>query len=153
MNFSKYSEKCDTDIDCKDISDEEDCDYLTLDEQRHYAKEMIPRGTSGDPCLRHINVSIMAFPLIETINMKFSADFYLNLRWYEPRIFFYDLNNVTSLNSLSKHDQNLIWTPQLTFVNSLGPYQTVTDSMTSGILIREQNPLPEDVTLPQEGNK
>ena len=36
---------------------------------------------------------------------------------------FQDLNNVTSLNSLSIQDKNEIWTPKLGFTNALGPFQ------------------------------
>ena len=36
------SNKCDTDINCTDKSDESNCDYLIL--PKTYAKELIPRG-------------------------------------------------------------------------------------------------------------
>ena len=37
-----HSNKCDTDINCNDKSDESNCDYLIL--PKTYAKELIPRG-------------------------------------------------------------------------------------------------------------
>ena len=83
--------------------------------------------------------------------MKFTADFYLNLRWYDSRIYFRDLNNVTSLNALSLQDKEGIWTPRLAFTNALGPLQTEKDSLTTGVLIRNGNPLPEDISLSTEG--
>lgn len=61
------------------------------------------------------------------------------------------MNNITLLNSLNEVDQNSIWTPRLAFVNALGPYQTVVDEQTAGVLVREDDPLDEDVTLPIEG--
>ena len=82
--------------------------------------------------------------------MKFTADFTLNLRWYEPRLNFYDLNNVTSLNSLSKKDLDRIWTPHI-YVSALGGAHTQSYLSTSGVVIREHNPLPEDMSLPKEG--
>ena len=33
-----------------------------------------------DPCLIYMNASVLAFPFIETVNLKFTADFFLNLR-------------------------------------------------------------------------
>jgi hypothetical protein len=98
-----------------------------------------------------MNASVLAFPFIETVNLKFTADFFLNLRWYDLRIDFRDLNNVTSLNSLSYTDSEVIWSPRLGFTNALGPFQTVVDRLTSGVLVREDNPLPEDITLSTEG--
>ncbi len=67
------------------------------------------------------------------------------------RIDFRDLNNVTSLNSLGVKDAQAIWSPRLGFTNALGPYQTTVDELTTGVLVRESDPLPEDVTLSTEG--
>eukprot|EP00094_Tigriopus_californicus_P006421 TCALIF_06184-PA protein Name:"Similar to GLRB Glycine receptor subunit beta (Homo sapiens)" AED:0.20 eAED:0.20 QI:0/1/0.66/1/1/1/6/0/430 len=142
------SDKCNTEIDCKDKSDEYNCDYLKLG--ANYAKELIPRDEQGKTFNIYLNISVLALPYIETSTLKFTADFYLNLRWYDLRIDFRDLNNITLLNSLNEVDQNSIWTPRLAFVNALGPYQTVVDEKTAGVLVREDDPLDEDVTLPIE---
>ena len=121
ISLKNYSSKCDTEIDCFDKSDEYYCDYLRFGE--NYARELIPRDDTGQPLIVYINVSVLAFPSIDTVNLKFIADFFLNLKWYDLRVDFRDLNNVTSLNSLSKTDQEAIWTPKLGFSNALGPFQ------------------------------
>ncbi len=36
-------------------------------------------------------------------------------------------------------------------MNALGPFQTVADEMTTGVLIREGDPLQEDLSLSNEG--
>ena len=114
-------------------------------------KENLPVDDNGEPCIIYINASVLAFPFINTINLKFTADFYLNLRWYDLRLSFNDLNNVTYLNALTKEDKNSIWVPTLSFLNALGPYSTVVDESTSGVLVRLGKPLPEDISLTQEG--
>ena len=101
---------------------------------------MIPSDASGQPLVVYVNVSILALPAIDTIGLKYTADFYLSIRleepifdflpfklyfdlvfrWYDLRIRFRDLNEVTSLNSLSEHDRATIWSPQLAFINALG---------------------------------
>ena len=86
---------------------------------------MIPRDETGKALIVYMNVSVLAFPFIETVALKFTADFYLNLKWYDLRIDFRDLNNVTSLNTLSRADQDAIWTPKLGFTNALGPFQVL----------------------------
>ena len=106
---------------------------------------------NGEPCIIYINASVLAFPFINTVNLKFTADFYLNLRWYDLRLGFMDLNNVTYLNTLTKEDKNSIWVPTLSFLNALGPYSTVVDESTSGVLVRLGKPLPEEISLTQEG--
>ena len=75
----------------------------------------------------------------------------MNLKWYDLRLDFRDLNTITSLNTLSRTDRDAIWTPKLGFSNALGPFQTEMDELTSGVLIREGNPKREDVTLAIEG--
>ena len=32
-----------------------------------------------------------------------------------------------------------------------GPFQTTVDELTTGVLVRESDPLPEDITLSTEG--
>lgn len=66
------------------------------------------------------------------------------------RVDFRDLNTVSSLNALSLQDSVAIWSPRLGFTNALGPFQTTVDDLTAGVLIRESEPLPEDITLSTE---
>ena len=99
----------------------------------------------------YINASILAFPFIDTINLKFTADFYLNLRWYDLRMDLMDLNNITFLNALNLQDINSIWAPTLKFLNALGPFSTIMDKSSTGVLIRQGSPLKEDMSLSTEG--
>ena len=80
------SNKCNTEIDCADKSDEINCDYLRFG--LNYAKDLIPRDESGEIFIVYMNVSILAIPSIETVSLSFTSDFYLNLRWYDLRIDF-----------------------------------------------------------------
>ena len=152
-NYSKfihYSKKCNTAVDCKDKSDEQYCDYLRI--PPNYGKELIPNEDPKVPLIVYLNVSVLAFPEIKTTELTFTSDYFLNLRWYDPRLEFQDLNNLTALNILSSKHKSQIWTPQLTFTNALGPFQTEVDKLTSGVLIREAPPLTEDISLATEGN-
>jgi len=71
-------------VNCRDKSDEINCAYLRFGD--NYAKELIPRDQEGLTLTVYINVSVLAFPAIETVNLKITADLYLNLRWYDLRI-------------------------------------------------------------------
>ena len=147
---SIHSDRCNTEIDCQDKSDEYGCDYLKMSDS--YAKELIPRDEAREALAVYINVTILAFPNIDAVNLKFTSDFFLNLRWYDFRIDFRDLNNVSSLNTLNPADQDAIWTPRLTFVNALGPFQTLVDELTTGYLVREDiDPIEEDPDQATEG--
>lgn len=46
---------------------------------------------------------------------------------------------------------NGIWTPKIAFVNALGPIQTEVDKLSDGVLVKEDEPLGEDVALFREG--
>lgn len=143
-------ERCDTVLTCEDKSDEVNCFYLQFNSA--YAKETTPKVDNGkSPLPIYMNVSILAFPFIETVALKVTADFFLNLRWYDSRLDFRDLNVIHSLNSLSLSSMNQLWTPKLAFLNALGPYQTEVDKLSVGLLVREDSPLDEDITQEREG--
>ena len=148
-NFYIFSDKCNIEVDCNDKTDEQNCKYLRLGSD--YAQELVPRDKSGSPTVVYMNISILALPSIEVMNLKFTVDFYLNLRWNDFRINFLDLNTNTILNSLSLKDLDSIWVPKLGFTNALGPYQTIVDNVAHSVLIREDDPLPEDYSLYNEG--
>ncbi len=136
-------------MDCADKSDENTCDYLKFG--KIYAEELQPRDQVGSPLIVYMNVSILALPAIDTMNLKFTADFYLNMRWYDLRIDLRDLNENSALNPLNENDLKSLWTPQLSFLNALGPVQTEVDYLVSGKLIRETDSLPEDYSTAMEG--
>jgi hypothetical protein len=136
-------------LNCLDKSDENTCDYLSYG--KNNAIQLIPRDQEGIPLKVYMNVSILSIPVIDTVNLKYTIDFSLRMRWYDFRIDFRDLNHISSLNSLNMWDRASIWSPQLSFVNALGPYQTEVDEITSGELVRETGPLPEDYSTSIEG--
>ncbi len=80
------SNRCNTEIDCGDKSDEYHCSYLNFGP--NYAKELIPRDEEGEAVVVKMNISILAFPEIDNVNLKFTTDFFLNLRWYDLRVDF-----------------------------------------------------------------
>ena len=116
-----------------------------------YAKEKIPVSLTSEPITIFINVSLIAFPIISTKDTKFSTDFYLNIRWYDLRLDMWDLDHDFFKNSLSKEELDALWKPKLAFVNSLSQLYSIQPSI--GILIKESDPLAEDISLATEGKK
>ena len=78
----------------------------------------ILQGT--DPLYIHLNVSILALPDIRTVDLQFTADYFINMRWYDHRLAFKDLNDKAVLNGVNTLDLVRIWTPALKFLNALG---------------------------------
>ena len=100
--------------------------------------------------LVYMNVSILALPDIDSLNLKFTANFHLSLRWYDYRLTFSNLDRRSILNSVSEDSMNAIWSPVLGFTNALGPYQTTVDNLNQLNLVRESNPIDEDLALSHE---
>ena len=148
-----FSFKCDSEFDCPDKSDEQNCTYLVLGAD--YQKELMPRTVEmrDEPVVVYINVSILTLRSIDTAQMQFTADFFLSLRWHDLRVVLQDLSSIALLNTLSEGIVSNLWKPQLTFLNALGPYQTVYDEKVSAMVIKENEPLPEDMSRSKEGQQ
>ncbi len=135
--------------------DEANCTYVSVNPS--YVKTLMPRGYQSmrqDASVEvKMNISILALPVIDTANLLFTVDYVLNLRWYDERVNIQDLNNVSVLNTLNEDIVDQLWKPKLSFVNALGPYQTVYDDRVYAIVVKESNPQPVDLTKPKEGNK
>ena len=142
-------DRCNVDYDCKDSSDERDCQTLQLNDD--YIKELLPVSKNQEPCIVYINVTISSFPEISTKHVKFTSDFYLNLRWNDLRLTYWDLDHDIVRNTIPKKDLQSIWYPKLIFTNSLGSQNPIDDK--DGIIIRNKDPIEEDILLTPEGRK
>jgi len=140
--------KCNSKIECSDESDETNCQYLEVPPL--YAGQLSPRSVTPGPIPIYFNVSILAFPEIDTIGLQFTADYYINLRWYDGRLDYKDLNDVSLLNGVPTDVLRQLWTPQLAFTNALGPFQTVVDELSVCTINLENDPTYEDLSSSNE---
>ena len=142
-------DRCNVDYDCIDFSDEKNCQAIQMNDD--YIKELLPVSKNQEPCIVHINVTISSFPEISTKQVKFTSDFFLNLRWNDLRLSFWDLDHDFVRNIISKQDLHNIWHPTLMFTNSLGSQNPIDDK--AGIILRNKDPIEEDILLTPEGRK
>lgn len=103
-----------------------------------------------DPINLYINISIIAVPEINTKELKFTVDFEINLRWFDSRLHFWNLQNRSIINRIKQKDKEVIWKPELVFVNALGPPVDNVGSSTV-VLVKQGNPLKENISLNKEG--
>ena len=75
-----------------------------------YAEQLSPSSKGTDPLYIYLNVSILALPSIRTVDLQFTADYFINK----------DLNDKAVLNGVNTLDLVRIWTPALKFLNALG---------------------------------
>ena len=105
-----------------------------------------------DPINLYINISIIGVPEINTKELKFTVDFEINLRWFDSRLHFWNLQNRSIINRIKQKDKEVIWKPELVFVNALGPPVDNVGSSTV-ILVKQGNPLKENISLHKEGKQ
>ena len=142
-------DRCNDEYDCNDETDEYDCLNTRIQIMDGYMKEMVPVSKTREPCIVYINISINAFPEINTKRVKIIADFKINLRWYDVRLKFLNLDHSFVKNIMSEKDTEIIWKPKLEFTNSLGSENPIGPMV--GMLLREDNPLKEDFSVATEG--
>ena len=142
-------DRCNIDYNCKDKTDEHDCINTQIQIMDDYIKEMVPVSQTGEPCIAYINISISTFPEISTKNVGITADFKINLRWHDLRLKFLNLDHSFEKNIMTEKDMETVWKPKLAFTNSLGTENPIGPMI--GMVIREDNPLNEDLSLATEG--
>jgi len=139
---------CDLVIDCPDRSDEKDCDLLTVPDD--YRGEKFPIQNSREPIGLFINVSVIAFPEVNTLDLNYLVDFVLSMRWNDPRLKFLNLKELYDLNALPMDTMQKMWTPQLSFPNALQAEGTVIDSGSSMFVIKIGQRAPDDLSVARE---
>ena len=100
-----------------------------------------------------VNVSILAFPEIDTLELSYTSDFILLIKWIDPRLVFYNLRDQYDMNALSKSIQAKIWAPALSFPNARQAEGTVVDELSLTRIIRKGNSLKDDITNAVESNR
>lgn len=143
-------QRCNLITDCTDASDEKNCDILKIEDD--YRKEMFPRTSNGDPLQIYIKISVLALPKVDTLDLSFTADFYLTMSWVDPRLNFYDLQEASDLNSLSDSLKSRIWSPSLSFTTAKIIGGTVVDASVSTFVERSGSPAPDNTLNAIEAN-
>ena len=139
-------DRCSIAYDCKDQTDEKDCRKIKRKEG--YSKAIFPIQ-ANEPSIIYINISIQSLPDISTTNSRFTADFFLNLRWQDLRLDLLDLNHDLVMNRMSKEELDEIWKPKLAFTNALGPQNPIGPMV--GTLIKQDKRM-EDTISATEGD-
>jgi len=53
-----------------------------LAEPPGYSNELMPRDEDGNVLYVYVNVTILAFPDIDTAALKYTVDYFLSMRWF-----------------------------------------------------------------------
>ena len=114
------SQRCDQLEQCRDQSDEEDCQLLVL--KRSYNRKVPPittiTSTQFNPVTVDISIVLLKIVSIEEVNHKVEFQFGICLEWKENRALYHNLKTKTSLNALTDEEIVLLWLPYVIYDNT-----------------------------------
>ena len=108
--------RCNDIKDCKDSSDENDCQNIDFD-HKSYRKKIPPNANDATRTNVEVNLSIIFINRINELHMQFSSRVMIRIKWRDPRLHFHDLFEGSTI--LDEKEVNSIWKPPLFLSNSL----------------------------------
>ena len=129
--------RCDQKLDCEDVSDEKQCQIISIDPTKYLKGK--PPPPIGDDSRVNINVEVHLLKILEVgeVAALFRTQFELFLKWKDSRINFWNLKFDKKLNALVPREKALIWTPVMVMDNTDKKTRTVTDDETVITILRE----------------
>ena len=108
-------QRCDQRSDCRDESDERNCNILVLKDG--YNKR-IPPIISGGPVDVEVSIHLLKLVDIDEENYSIKIQFEITLKWKENRATYHNLKRKASLNALTEENVQMLWLPKLIYENT-----------------------------------
>ena len=112
-------QRCDQHSDCRDRSDETNCDILVL--VKGYNKNVPPVSVNDkDNEMVNVSVSIDILRLVDIDEEDYSIEiqFSIVLKWAETRAIYQNLKKRRSQNTLTQDNIQLLWLPKVIYENT-----------------------------------
>ena len=115
----KMEERCNQLTNCRDKSDERNCQIIWLDDG--YNKNVPPISGADNrvvPADVSVSITLMKVVEIEETDHSIHLQFQISLQWKENRVTYQNLKKETSLNALTNDDIGIIWLPLIVYDNT-----------------------------------
>ncbi|XP_071514430.1 uncharacterized protein [Panulirus ornatus] len=141
--------RCDRKYDCRDRSDENDCQFIVFPED--YTRDISPkaRGISKDSVLITLDFRIETV-VVETESMKMTLSFVFAMIWSDERLNYQNLKVKESENEVPLSIVRSLWTPLVRFMNTDGNHHTEVDHFTTTHVKRVCDPVGMNESAPAE---
>ena len=108
-------QRCNQLPDCRDKSDEMNCQILILEDG--YNME-VPPIVSNDPVEVRVSIDLLRLVDIDEEDYSIEIQFEITLVWKEKRATYRNLKNKDSMNTLAKKDVDTLWLPKVIYENT-----------------------------------
>ena len=116
----KMEKRCDNLPNCRDKSDEKQCELIAFEDSYNMNVPPILRAKNGStiPAKVSISITLMKVVEIEEVDHSIHLQFQISLEWKETRATYQNLKWDKTLNALSKSDVYNIWLPLVVYDNT-----------------------------------
>ena len=105
-----FDSRCDKKEDCADVSDEKNCQIVSLDVERYQKDD--PPIKDGEKVNVTLSMNVQNILEIQEVQKKLSLKFNLEEAWLDSRLQFYNLKKDEEMNTLISNERNMIWVPR-----------------------------------------
>ncbi|XP_064083820.1 glutamate-gated chloride channel subunit beta-like [Macrobrachium nipponense] len=135
--------RCDLKYDCRDRSDELECDIISF--PRDYHKHLPPRIPRDDksnvPVVVHVIIKSIG---ILTAEMTMTLSYELEMHWFDGRLEYFNLKRNESLNTIMVESMMRLWSPIVRLLNTDTIDKTLLEEDATAMVKRLARPLRRD---------
>lgn len=145
-----HRNRCDLKYDCRDESDEIDCELISF--PKDYHQHLPPRvpGKEDSKLPVVINVIIKSID-VQTVNMAMKLSYEIEMIWFDNRLQYFNLKVNDSLNSPMLDTMMKLWSPLVKLINTDTIDQSLLAADATTLVKRFTKPLGRDEGAAAEG--
>ncbi|KAK7084745.1 hypothetical protein SK128_000419 [Halocaridina rubra] len=138
-----FTRRCDLKFDCNDKTDESLCDIINYPED--YRSKLPPRPASDEALPISVNVSMDTLN-VDTTTMLLSVSYNLRITWFDNRLTYNNLKQLTRLNTVSLTQVEKLWIPKIGFINTDDIQNTAVDQDAVTTILRQNKKFVPDLS-------